>query len=220
MRGRRAALISLPLFVGALFAVLLTKSRSKQGVSSYIVLEETEGCKHATVDCEDLSRPVLKGTDVVSYFYANMNPPVVGSPEFSTRYKDNLYFFSTEQTLKEFLTQPERYVPQFGSFCAWGIAEESGVSTCTGVRCVVSQVAMQWSASCLGPYANPNEYAVFEDKLYVFMCPSARALWLQDPSTHAADGAVEWASLFDGQESTPMNTKCMFSGYCEPLNLD
>ena len=65
---------------------------------------------------------VAEGYDVVAYFN---NTAVEGKKEFSTTYDSVKYKFSSQTNLNLFLEQPEKYIPQYGGYCAYAIAVKS-----------------------------------------------------------------------------------------------
>ncbi len=62
------------------------------------------------------------GYDVVSYFKSET--PVKGSETFTTDLNGKTYYFSNEESLKEFTSDPNKYVPQYGGYCAYAVAEK------------------------------------------------------------------------------------------------
>lgn len=65
---------------------------------------------------------VAEGYDVVSYFN---NIAIEGEKEFETTYDNATYKFSSEDNLKAFLNNPKKFIPQYGGYCAYAIAEKS-----------------------------------------------------------------------------------------------
>lgn len=61
-----------------------------------------------------------KGYDVVSYF-TDMHP-VMGSDKFVAQLGGVKWQFSSQAHLDAFNANPEKYLPQFGGFCAWGVS--------------------------------------------------------------------------------------------------
>lgn len=62
---------------------------------------------------------MLKGHDPVAYFTEGKAVP--GKPEIRTAHRGVTYRFASEQSKRAFITAPDRYVPQFGGFCANGM---------------------------------------------------------------------------------------------------
>lgn len=62
----------------------------------------------------------VKGYDVVSY--VNDNKAVEGSKDHAAEYNGVTYYFSTAENKDTFTKSPERYLPQYGGWCAYGVA--------------------------------------------------------------------------------------------------
>ena len=45
-----------------------------------------------------------------------------GSPFIAAEHQGATYFFATEEHKKLFTEDPDKYVPQFGGFCAYGVS--------------------------------------------------------------------------------------------------
>jgi len=63
----------------------------------------------------------LDGYDPVAFF--TDQKPTNGDPSFSATYKGATYLFASKDHQKKFTTEPEKYVPQFGGYCAYGASE-------------------------------------------------------------------------------------------------
>lgn len=63
----------------------------------------------------------VDGYDLISYFLEN--EAVTGKKEFNYTYKGAHYFFSSEKHLKIFKTNPAKYLPKFGGWCAYYMAK-------------------------------------------------------------------------------------------------
>jgi len=66
------------------------------------------------------SRLMLKGYDPVAYF--TVGKPVPGKPEIKTDYQGVTYRFSSEDNRRLFIANPSKFAPQFGGWCANGMA--------------------------------------------------------------------------------------------------
>jgi len=58
----------------------------------------------------------------VAYFA--VNKPVRGKPEFASTYNDMTYHFVSADAKRMFDKDPEKYVPAYGGWCAFGMAVE------------------------------------------------------------------------------------------------
>ncbi len=72
------------------------------------------------VNVSGASKAAVSGYDTVAFF--TDSKPVNGSPFISAEHKGATYFFATEDHKKLFVANPEKYAPQFGGFCAFGVA--------------------------------------------------------------------------------------------------
>lgn len=62
----------------------------------------------------------LDGYCPVAYFA--VNKAVRGKPEFATTYDGVTYHFASAEAKSTFDAEPERYLPAFGGWCAFGMA--------------------------------------------------------------------------------------------------
>jgi YHS domain-containing protein len=63
---------------------------------------------------------MLKGADVVAYF--TLGRYVQGTSRFSSLYQDVTFRFATAEHKALFDGSPQKYLPQYGGYCANGIA--------------------------------------------------------------------------------------------------
>ncbi|CAL2102264.1 YHS domain-containing protein [Tenacibaculum sp. 190130A14a] len=66
---------------------------------------------------------VAEGYDLVSYF--NNDAPLEGKKKFQTTYDGAKFKFSSEENLNAFNEDPAKYIPQYGGYCAYAIAEKN-----------------------------------------------------------------------------------------------
>src|SRR5437016_5064920 len=62
----------------------------------------------------------VKGYDPVSYF--TTGKPIPGLAQFSTTYNRATYRFSSAENRDRFIATPEKFVPQYGGYCALAIS--------------------------------------------------------------------------------------------------
>jgi YHS domain-containing protein len=72
------------------------------------------------VNVSGASKAAVSGFDTVAFF--TDSKPVNGSPFITSEYQGAVYYFASEEHKKLFVKNPEKYVPQFGGFCAFGVA--------------------------------------------------------------------------------------------------
>lgn len=66
------------------------------------------------------SNLMLRGNDPVAYFATG--GPVPGRGDIKTEHRGLTYRFANDENRRQFITNPEHYVPQFGGFCAQAMA--------------------------------------------------------------------------------------------------
>ena len=63
----------------------------------------------------------VKGYDVVAYFQEKM--PVKGSDDHVHTHMGAKYYFSSAANRDLFKADPEKYLPQYGGYCAWAVSQ-------------------------------------------------------------------------------------------------
>ena len=66
------------------------------------------------------SKVAVDGYDTVAFF--TDSKPVNGSPSITAQHNGATYFFANEDHKKLFIENPEKYAPQCGGFCAFGVS--------------------------------------------------------------------------------------------------
>lgn len=72
-------------------------------------------------DYYDKHGVAIDGYDTVAYFAEQA--PVKGSPEFKTEYRSSLFYFSSAANGDAFVAHPDKFAPQYGGYCAFGMAK-------------------------------------------------------------------------------------------------
>ena len=68
------------------------------------------------VDSDNIA---VSGYDLVSYFDARAE---LGSEDFASYYQDATYLFSSAAHVQQFESDPKRFLPAYGGYCAYGVA--------------------------------------------------------------------------------------------------
>ena len=108
----------------------------------------------------------IKGYDPVSYFTSGK--PTPGLAQFSTTYKGATYRFVSAENRDRFLAATEKFVPQYGGYCAYAIS--------------LNKIAD----------IDPDEWAIVNDKLYLNNGFLAQSLWFLDKSGNIVRGDQNW----------------------------
>ena len=111
----------------------------------------------------------IRGYDPVAYF--TQGKPVEGSAEHSVDYKGARWQFTSAENRQLFAADPEKYVPQYGGYCAWAAANNYIAST------------------------DPHAWSIKDGKLYLNYSKFVRARWAVDKAGNIAKGDINWPSL-------------------------
>jgi len=68
----------------------------------------------------DKAGVAIQGYDPVAFF--TDNKPVKGNPEFPARHNGAIYYFASKEHRELFKSDPTKYEPSFGGYCAYGIS--------------------------------------------------------------------------------------------------
>jgi len=75
-----------------------------------------------TIDYNTKKGIAIDGYDVVAYF---KNEAIEGKDQFTSKFDNVIYKFSSEKNRKAFELNPKKYIPQYGGYCAYAIALKS-----------------------------------------------------------------------------------------------
>jgi hypothetical protein len=113
-------------------------------------------------------RLMLLGHDPVAYF--TQNAAVRGDPAIQLQHKGVTWRFASAAHRAEFQRQPDKYMPQFGGFCANGI-----------------NYAVPWGAG-----GGPDTWRIYRGKLYVFGGQASRDQFEMDTERNLALAHRYW----------------------------
>jgi nicotinamidase-related amidase len=83
-------------------------------------VEKIAAARGNLVNTSGASGIALDGFDPVSFFQSAT--PLNGSPMIRGDYAGATYLFASERNRDRFLADPDRYAPQYGGFCAYGVS--------------------------------------------------------------------------------------------------
>jgi len=116
------------------------------------------------------ARLMLRGHDPVAYFTDGR--PVPGRPEIKAEHRGVTYRFATEDHRRLFTANAEKYLPQYGGFCSWGVAQ--------GKLFDVDPV---------------NGWKVVDGKLYLNFNGDIHKVWEGDPAGFISKANRNWPGL-------------------------
>jgi YHS domain-containing protein len=113
----------------------------------------------------------IQGYDSVSYF--TPGAPVKGSGNYTATYKNAIYQFSSAENRDLFKQEPEKYAPQYGGFCAFGVTMNRKFDT------------------------DPLAYKIVDNKLYLNLNTDVQKKWLTDVNGYLATSEQNWDGIKD-----------------------
>ena len=117
------------------------------------------------------SDQAIRGYDPVAYFTAGK--PVKGDKTFSLHWKDADWYFSSKENLNSFAKSPEKYAPQYGGYCAYGMSEGHKAPT------------------------DPDAWTIIDGKLYLNYSTDVRTKWRENEKERIDKANRNWPQLKD-----------------------
>ncbi len=111
----------------------------------------------------------IRGYDTVAYF--TKGAPEKGSNAFSTQWEGASWLFATQEHLDMFTAEPQKYAPQYGGYCAYGVAKDGLVKI------------------------EPENWTILDGKLYLNYDDKVQRLWEQDIPAFIADADSKFEAL-------------------------
>jgi YHS domain-containing protein len=123
------------------------------------------------VNIAGASNIALSGYDPVAFF--KDSKPVNGEFNITSTHRGATYFFANEENKSTFATDTEKYAPQNGGFCSFGV-----------------------SVGALFP-VDITTWQVHNDKLYLTLNPDVNDMFNQDLEGNIAKAAKNWPGLVE-----------------------
>ncbi len=111
----------------------------------------------------------IGGYDPVAYF--TEMKPVKGSSSFHAEYLGSKFHFASAAHRETFAANPAKYAPQYGGFCAYGMAK--------GYKASI----------------DPAAFTVVGDKLFLNYNGTVRALWVLDIPGYVRKADQNWPEV-------------------------
>jgi YHS domain-containing protein len=96
-------------------------------ILSILILTWLISCNSSTSEIYQVNNYAIDGYDVVAFH--THQKPIKGNKEFSFHWKDANWLFVNQTNLDKFIKEPERYAPQYGGYCAYGMSQGYKAST-------------------------------------------------------------------------------------------
>jgi YHS domain-containing protein len=136
-----------------------------------VLLLLTVSFSHAQIN-KNSDGLALEGYDVVSYFTGK---PVEGNKKYSVNFKSTNYYFNSEANKKLFISNPSKYLPQYGGYCAYAMGLDGSLVE-----------------------IDPETYKIIEGKLYLFYNAyfnNTKTKWDKDEKNLKAKADKNWKLL-------------------------
>ena len=111
----------------------------------------------------------IRGYDPVAYFADGR--AIKGAAKLAHDYQEAIWYFSSEKNRIKFQNEPEKYVPQFGGYCAFGMSQGYQAST------------------------QPDAWTLLDNKLYLNYSKEIRTVWNKNQIEHIERANKNWLKL-------------------------
>ncbi|MCP4388126.1 MAG: YHS domain protein [Gammaproteobacteria bacterium] len=113
----------------------------------------------------------IRGYDPVAYFV--MGEPTPGKNKYSTKWQGAIYKFLSADNLALFKSDPQRYAPQYGGYCAYALANGAIANTDT------------------------EAWAIVNGKLFLNFSPAIKKRWSNDIPGHIRVANKNWPGVLN-----------------------
>jgi len=117
------------------------------------------------------SDKAILGYDPVAYF--TEGKAVKGNENLTYHWNDADWYFSSPQNLNSFSKNPDKYVPQYGGYCAYGLSEGHKAPT------------------------DPDAWTIVDGKLYLNYSKDVRTKWRENEKERIEKADKNWPQLKD-----------------------
>ncbi len=138
----------------------------------FVLIVQLSGCggtRFATIKDPQGDDVMLIGHDPVAYF--TIGKPLRGDPKLRATHDGAAYYFALAEHRELFLREPQRYIPQYGGFCANGAPY--------GIK--------------LG--SDPTEFAIYQGRLFIFGDIVGHSYWTLDRAFNVQQADSLWPSI-------------------------
>jgi YHS domain-containing protein len=111
----------------------------------------------------------LRGYDPVAYF--TEGGPKRGSPDFKSSYQGSEFHFASAANRDTFAANPEKYAPQYGGYCAYGLTRGYKAAT------------------------DPAAFKVVDGKLYLNYNAQVQEIWNKDVPGFVKTADAKWPEV-------------------------
>jgi hypothetical protein len=111
----------------------------------------------------------IRGYDPVAYF--TEGKPIKGDPGISTAWKDATWHFASTENLAAFTADPDKYVPAYGGYCAYAVANGYTATT------------------------EPDAWSVVDGRLFLNYSKRVKQRWEKDIEGYGTKADANWPGV-------------------------
>lgn len=115
------------------------------------------------------TKVAIKGYDAVAYF--TDGKAVEGSSDHESKWMGATWRFATAANRDAFAKNPQKYAPQYGGYCAFGVSRGYAVGI------------------------DPEAWSIVEGKLYLNYNKEVRTEWLKDVPGYIKKADANWPKI-------------------------
>ena len=115
------------------------------------------------------SNVAIDGYDPVAYF--KDSKPVKGLKDYSYVWNGAMWNFSNSRNLDEFKSNPVAFAPQYGGYCAYGVADGHKAPT------------------------SPDAWTIVDGKLFLNYNKEVKVLWQKDQPGYIKQANENWVTV-------------------------
>lgn len=149
---------------------------NKSGMKRFLLLMTFLSCfwssqAQTTSPVYHTAEGAIKGYDPVAYFI--LKKPVKGKKEHAYEWGGQTWYFFTADTRKLFVAHPEKYAPQYGGYCAYGLSR--------GYKAKIE----------------PEAWSIVDDKLYLNYDLGVQKDWNKKQAEYIEKADRNWPNVKD-----------------------
>ena len=146
----------------------MSKTLKLAGIAGAMMLSNLAFASASNIGPNDVA---IHGYDPVAYF--TQHKPVEGSVKYTATHEGAIYRFSSSKNRDLFKADTARYAPQFGGYCAMGVALNKKLDV------------------------DPSAFHIADNKLYLNLNKDVQKKWLTDVSGHVKSATRIWNGIED-----------------------
>jgi YHS domain-containing protein len=146
------------------------KEKSMQRMAKYVFFVAMMLVPVIAHASDRVSTVAVQGYDLVSYHQGD-GIPTRGNGNHVVHHNGASYLFATSANKMAFMANPEKYLPAFGGYCAYGVTKHKKF------------------------ISDPMAYTLVNGKLYLNLNKDVQRIWSQDIAGHIAAARKIWPEI-------------------------